>query len=125
MKKVVFISSTFNQVGGGERLIHEGIRFYEGKNYKVYLITWNYNVKSLFNNKYTINNLINLNSDNNFNISSYKFAFKKLMKIFALRRAILSINPDFVISPSENDTTFLYIALLFSNIKINSGKKVV
>jgi glycosyltransferase involved in cell wall biosynthesis len=120
MKKVVFISSTFNQVGGGERLILEGIRYYEDKGYEVYLITWNYNVKSLFDNKYTIKNLINLNSDDKFNISSYKFALKKLTKIFALRRAIFSIKPDFIISPSENDTTFLYLTLLFSNIKYST-----
>jgi glycosyltransferase involved in cell wall biosynthesis len=120
MKKVVFISSTFNQVGGGERLILEGIRYYETKGYEVFLITWNYNEKSLFDNKYTIKNLINLKSDDKFNISSYKFAFKKLTKLFVLRRTIFSIKPDFVISPSENDTTFLYLTLLYTKIKYST-----
>ena len=120
MKKVVFISSTFNQVGGGERLILEGIRYYEDKGYEVFLITWNFSEQSLFNNKYTVNNLINLNSDDKFNISSYKFAFKKLTKIFNLRRKIFFIKPDFIISPSENDTTFLYLTLLFSKFKYST-----
>jgi glycosyltransferase involved in cell wall biosynthesis len=120
MKKVVFISSTFNQVGGGERLILEGIRYYEDKGYEVFLITWNFSEQALFNNKYKVKNLINLNSDDKFNISSYNFAFKKLIKIFNLRRKIFFINPDFIISPSENDTTFLYLTLLFSKIKYST-----
>ncbi len=120
MKNVVFISSTFNQVGGGERLILEGIKFYSEKGFNVTLITWNYNEKSLINNKYKVPNLINLNSDNKFNINSYWFAARKLLKILEFRRILISLKPDFIISPSENDTTFLYLAMLFTKKKYST-----
>jgi glycosyltransferase involved in cell wall biosynthesis len=112
-KRVVFVTSTLNQVGGGERLLLEGVKYYDKIGIDVYVITWNFDKKALFDGKYQIPNLINFDLNSNSGVGDYKYMFNKLLTIFKFRKVLRNLKPDLIISQSENDTTILNIAQLF------------
>ena len=110
VKKVVFITSTLNQSGGGERLLLEGVKYYHKIGIDVHVITWNFDKKYLFDGKYTIPKLINFDIKLYSQFGSYKFMINRIFYIFKFRKVLKNIKPDLIISLSENDTTILNLA---------------
>ena len=113
IKRVAFISSTLNQVGGGEKLLLEGVKYYHKIGLDVHVITWNFDKISMFDGKYTMPNLINLDVETSKKVGDYKFMLIKIFYIFKLRKILVNLKPDLIISQSENDSTVLNLAQLF------------
>ncbi len=51
-KKIAWIVGNLEELGGGERLLLEGERFFSLNNFYVKIITWRFNKKALFENRY-------------------------------------------------------------------------
>src|SRR5690242_14850444 len=53
VRKVVWLSGTLNQVGGGERLALEGVKHFVDQGITTHLVTWNFHPRALFDGRYS------------------------------------------------------------------------
>lgn len=118
IKKIIWFSGSLNQVGGGERLILEGAKYFESKGIKTYILTWNFENKALFDETYKQDNILVL-SQKSEAVNSKNHLLKimrRISKILTLRRKLKEINPDVIITQTyTTDSIPLFLATLFSS----------
>ena len=104
-RKILWIVGSLNQLGGGERLLLEGEKYFTSKNIDTKILTWSFNQKSLFSGLYNPNDIVILDSlkspasRSNFMTSSFRRIFQ-LRKIYSITK---KFNPDLIICQSEYD----------------------
>jgi glycosyltransferase involved in cell wall biosynthesis len=112
MKKIVWVVGTLSEVGGGERLLLEGVKYYRSMGIDVHVITWKFNENALFDGVYENKNIISVDSD----VSSIKRenilrrGINRLNSFFKFRKIVKQINPDLIICQNEYDCAFLYLS---------------
>lgn len=117
IKKIVWFSGSLNQVGGGERLILEGVKYFESNGIRTYILTWDFDEKALFDGTYQADNILVL-SQKDVVINSTNLLSKIVRGIsntLTLRRKIREVKPDVIITQTYTiDSIPLYLATLFS-----------
>lgn len=114
IKKIVWYSSGLIQSGGGERLILEGVKYFEKVGIETHLLVYNFDEKATFEGTYKPNiHILEKNREKN-DFFPVKL-FMSLKRLLILRKQIRSINPDIIISQGQwGDSVHLYIATLFT-----------
>lgn len=111
IKRIVWIVGTLEQVGGGERLLLEGVKHYRDLGIDVHVVTWKFNECALFDGLYDNKNIIVLSGDSKV---SRKYIAKRgrdrFKSFFKLRATLKYLKPDLIICQNEYDCAFLYLA---------------
>jgi glycosyltransferase involved in cell wall biosynthesis len=116
-KQLIYIINRLSEVGGGEKLLLEGVKYYRNLGYRVYIITWEFNEKALFNGTYENKDIINFDEIIKPREQVLGRAFDRIKSIFKLRQLIREINPQLIITQGEYDVAICYLATLFTSFK--------
>lgn len=113
-KRVVFFHGDIYAPGGSERLMVEEIKYFEKNGAKTHIITYNFNREALFSEafKADIHELIGKSL-----IYSTPLPLRVMYlprMVLALRRKLKEIKPDIIISRTEFECLYLYLATLFT-----------
>jgi len=113
---IAWISSRFDQVGGGERLIQEGLRYYREAGREALIVTWSYNEQVSFNGEYAEPRirLVNENGEG----KNAKRAIRKLLDIPKIRRILREEKIDLVFVQSEYDIIIAWLATLLMSTRV-------
>jgi glycosyltransferase involved in cell wall biosynthesis len=117
IKKIVWVLNRLITVGGGEKLLLEGVEYYRSIGFDVYIITWEFSEKALFEGKYENKNIINLNESIKPRENIFQRAITRLGSIISFRRKLKELNPELIIVQGEYDVATTYIATLFTKLK--------
>jgi len=120
MKKkqtLVWVLNRLITVGGGEKLLLEGVEYYRSLGFDVYVITWEFSEKALFGGKYEKKNIISLNENIKPRESIFQRAVTRLGSIITFRKKLKELNPELIIVQGEYDVATTYIATLFTKLK--------
>jgi glycosyltransferase involved in cell wall biosynthesis len=111
VKKIIWIASTLNEVGGGTRLLLEGAKYYRSLGIDVQILTWDFKPEALFNNRYSAEGIEVIEGSQNTGQGLVARAIRRLATVLTLRRKIIDFNPDIIFNQSEYDATLLKLAL--------------
>jgi glycosyltransferase involved in cell wall biosynthesis len=112
IRKIAWITSTLHTAGGGSRLLLEGKEFYEKQGIDVHVITWDFDEESLFDGRYSRENIFEIEGSRDPHGSLTSRAIKRLKTIGRLRAMLKKFRPDVVFNQSEYDAALLKIALV-------------
>lgn len=113
-RTIAWVAGRFDQVGGGERLIQEGLNYYSGQGHRTLVFTWSYDDVVNFDGEYAPPE-VNLISPNGEGKSASR-ALARLRDLPRLRRLLLKNNVDVVLVQSEYDVALIYLATRFTRI---------
>lgn len=116
-RKIVWVLNRLITVGGGEKLLLEGVEYYREIGFDVYIITWEFSEKALFEGKYENKNIINLNERIKPRENIFQRAVTRLGSILSFRKKLKELNPELIIVQGEYDVATTYIATLFTKLK--------
>lgn len=109
-KKILWIVGSINQIGGGERLLLEGVKYYQSIGIRTKVVTWQFNKERLFGNEYKLDDIEVLGKSNNTkrsDVLNYGFnRFKSIMKLLKIAR---DFKPELLICQSEYDAIIVGI----------------
>lgn len=115
---IIFVVGTLNEIGGGEKLLLEGVKYYRSVGFEVYIITWSFDEKALFNNHYENKNIIVLGKKHSYTRKDiFKRSFDRLTTLLELRGVITKINPFMIFTQGEYDVATLYISIFLKKFK--------
>lgn len=109
-KNIAWIVSRLDLVGGGEKLLGEGVRYYNDLGHKVYVYTWAYDYKSTYDGKYSFGDLTVFEKINTSRRNLFKHALSRAVHILKIRKSIKGRNIDLVICQSEYDAILVKMA---------------
>jgi glycosyltransferase involved in cell wall biosynthesis len=116
MKSIVWIVTRLQQVGGGEKLLFEGVRHYRERGFDVHIITWHFDPKCLFDGEYENKNIHVLGGAGIEGGRILDKAWSRARSIFAVRKLVREISPELVICQSEYDVVLARLATAGTNI---------
>jgi glycosyltransferase involved in cell wall biosynthesis len=106
-KKILWIVAAVEDIGGGERLLFEGLNYYQKNNIDVKVVTWRLNEKAFFDGGYSFNNIELLDVNNNTSRDNiFSFAFNRAKSFLQLYKVAKKYNPDLILCQSEYDAIF-------------------
>lgn len=115
IKKIIWFHPSISQSGGGERLILEGIKYFESVGIDSYLLVFNFNKKATFEGTYNPKVIQLAHKDNGIPKSFLSKIRYYILMMLMLRRKIKEINPDVIISQAQYGQNIpLYIMTLFT-----------
>jgi glycosyltransferase involved in cell wall biosynthesis len=114
-RTIAWVSGRFDQVGGGERLIQEGLRYYRSQGYRTLVFTWSFNEVVSFDNQYDPAHVIVV-STNSHNGKTARGAFQRLKDLPRLRQLLIAHNVDLIFVQSEYDVALVYLATRWPRI---------
>lgn len=103
MRKILWLVAAIEDIGGGERLLFEGLNYYKKNNIDVKVVTWRYNEKAFFDDKYKFDNIEVLQSKNIKRSNIFKMAFNRAKTIIELYKIAKIYQPDLILCQSEYD----------------------
>ena len=115
-KTIAFVINRFDRMGGGERLIQEGARYYRSIGHRVLIITWHYDGEVSFNDEYENLDIISLEANEIDRSNILKRAAARASSLPRLRKILKQHNVSTVFVQGEYDVALIYVALLFSGI---------
>jgi glycosyltransferase involved in cell wall biosynthesis len=106
-KKILWIVAAIEDIGGGERLLFEGLNYYQKNNIDVKVITWRLSEKAFFDGGYSFDNIELLDVNNNASRDNvFSFAFNRAKSFLQLYKVAKKYNPDLILCQSEYDAIF-------------------
>lgn len=114
---IAWIINRFDRVGGGERLIQEGARYYRSLGHRVLIVTWHYDDEVLFNGEYEKCDIINLGGEEVTRDNIFKRAWSRAQSLPKLRAVLGEHNVSRVFVQGEYDVALAYLALAFSKLR--------
>lgn len=114
IKKLVWFCPELNQIGGGARLILEGLKYFESVGIEAYLLVFNFNKRTLFDETYKPN-VIEFTQESNAALANFfSRVIRQTSRILWLRKELKNIKPDIIITLGEHDNSIpLHLATLF------------
>ena len=107
-KTIAWIAGRFDQVGGGERLIQEGLRYYRSQGYRVIVFTWAHDEVVSFDGEYEPAEVVIVSPGGQG--KSAGRALTRLANVPRLRRLLVENKVDMVFVQSEYDVALAYLA---------------
>jgi len=107
MKKILWIVAAIEDIGGGERLLFEGLDYFQESNVDVKVVTWRLNQKAFFDGTYSFDNIELLESQKKTSRNNiFSHASNRAKSFIRLYKIAKSYNPDLILCQSEFDTIF-------------------
>lgn len=104
VKRILWVIGSLEQIGGGERLLLEGVKYYDAIGVKTKVVTWRYSDKALFGQGYQLKDLEVLQNNNEIKRSNIaKYGFDKFRSVFKLLSIARKFNPNLLLCQSEYD----------------------
>lgn len=116
-KTIAWVVNRLERVGGGERLILEGARYYRSIGHRVLIITWFFDESALFDGKYENRDIITLSTKDAPRENIIARAWSRAKTLGRLRRLLHANNVDVVFVQGEYDVALVYLATLMSKIR--------
>ena len=117
-KKILWVVGTLEQIGGGERLLLEGVKYYDSIGIKTKIVTWKYNKEALFGGGYKLNDIEVVGKGNNIKRSDIlSFAYNRFKSILELLKIARDFNPDILLCQSEYDAIIVGLIARILNKK--------
>lgn len=117
-KNILWVVGSLEQIGGGERLLLEGVKYYDSIGVKTKVVTWRYNEKALFGKGYQLNDVVVLENNKEVKRSNIlKFGFERFKSIIKLLSIARKFNPDLLLCQSEYDAIIVGIIARILNKK--------
>lgn len=116
-KTIAWVINRFDQIGGGERLIQEGARYYRSIGYRVLIVTWHYGDEVLFNGEYEKRDIINLGGEEVARANILRRAWSRARSLPKLRATLGKYNVSRVFVQGEYDVALTYLALMGSRLR--------
>ena len=117
-KKILWVVGTLQQIGGGERLLLEGVKYYDSIGIKTKVVTWNFNKEALFREGYKLDDLEVVGNGNVIKRSDiFSFTFNRFKSILELLKIARKFNPEILICQSEYDAIIVGIIAKILNKK--------
>lgn len=117
-KKILWVVGSLEQIGGGERLLLEGVKYYDSIGVQTKIVTWRYNERELFGKGYQLKDVDVLENNKKVQRSNIlKFGFDRFKSIIKLLRIARKFNPDLLLCQSEYDAIIVGIIALILNKK--------
>ena len=114
---LVWVLNRLITVGGGEKLLLEGVKYYRTLGFDVHIITWEFSEKALFEGKYENKNIINLNEKIRPRENIFERGWMRLSSIITFRKKLKELNPELIIVQGEYDVATTFVATMFTNLK--------
>ncbi|MBI4056643.1 MAG: glycosyltransferase family 4 protein [Elusimicrobia bacterium] len=115
IQRMLWLTSTLNQIGGGERLLLEGKKFFENQNIETVVLAGRFSPKALFDGTYSSHNIISLGLPPLPNKKITQEVFRRIRLLPMIHREIRRLKPDIVLCQSEYDCILLWGATLFNH----------
>jgi glycosyltransferase involved in cell wall biosynthesis len=116
-KNIAWIVSRLDIVGGGEKLLGEGVRHYSNLGHKVFVYTWAYNSRSTYDGKYSFGELTVFEKVETSRQNLMRHALARAIHIFKIRKSLKDRNINTVICQSEYDAILVRVASIGLGIK--------
>jgi glycosyltransferase involved in cell wall biosynthesis len=117
-KKILWVVGSISQIGGGERLLLEGVKYYDSIGIKTKVVTWKYNKEALFGDGYKLVDIEVVGKGNIKNRNDiFSYAFSRFKSIFELLKIARDFNPEILLCQSEYDAIIVGIIAKILNKK--------
>jgi glycosyltransferase involved in cell wall biosynthesis len=117
-KKILWVVGSINQIGGGERLLLEGVKYYDSIGVKTKVVTWEFNKDRLFGNEYKLDDIEVLGKGNDAKRSdTLNYAFNRFKSVINLLKITRDFNPEILLCQSEYDAIIVGIIAKILNKK--------
>jgi len=116
-RTIAWVINRFDTMGGGERLIQEGARYYRSIGHRVLILTWHYGDDVLFNGEYEKRDIIDLGGAEIARSSILKRAWSRARSLPRLRAALFEHGVSRVFVQGEYDVALAFLALAFSGLR--------
>jgi len=103
-------------IGGGERLIQEGARYYRSLGHRVIIYTWHYDEIVLFHGEYEDTDIVCLQAPEIDRKNIADRAWSRLKTLPTLRRRLIQDNVSTVFVQGEYDVALAYLLTRFTKI---------
>ena len=115
LRRVLWLSTTLCQVGGGERLVLEGARHFENRGVDTLIATFEFHERALFDGAYSPKLVVLAPETVNSTPRSVpgKMALW-LRRALALARCVAGYQPQVLVAQTESSAFLLYLVTLFA-----------
>jgi len=110
------VVNRLDSVGGGERLLQEGVAHFRSLGYRVLVCTWFYGEKATFNGRYPTFDVIELKTDEVPRSDILSRGLSRAKTLGKLRRVLRDNKVTTVFVQGEYDVALVYLATLFTRI---------
>jgi glycosyltransferase involved in cell wall biosynthesis len=115
-RTIAWVINRFDTVGGGERLINEGVRYYRSIGYRVLIITWHFDAAALFTGTYEEKDIFVLKTEETPRSAIMKRAASRARSLQTLRRILRNNEVSLVFVQGEYDVALAHLALIGTGI---------
>ena len=120
VKRILWVVGSLEQIGGGERLLLEGVKYYDCIEVQTKVVTWRYNKNALFGNGYQLKDVEVLQSKKEVKRSNIlKFGFNRFKSIVKIWNIARKFNPDLLLCQNEYDAIIVGIIAKMLNKKFS------
>ncbi|NOU05693.1 MAG: glycosyltransferase [Hyphomicrobiaceae bacterium] len=115
-RTIAWVINRFDTVGGGERLLNEGARYYRSLGYRVLIITWHFDAKVLFSGVYEDKDIFVLKTEETPRGAVLKRATSRARPLRTIRRILQEHKVSLVFVQGEYDVALTSLALMGTGI---------
>jgi len=113
---IAWVINRLDAIGGGERLLLEGAKYYRDRGYRVLIFTWFFDERALFGGTYENLDIIVLKTEEVARSNIIGRALSRVKTLNKLRQALAEHNVSKVFVQGEYDVALVYIATFLTGI---------
>jgi glycosyltransferase involved in cell wall biosynthesis len=110
VRSIVWLTGTLNQIGGGERLILEGAKYFAAQGVQTRIVTWSFHPRALFDGAYSADNITVIQEPRPSGNGVLPRTIRRAATLLDLRRLLRQHHPDIVMCQSEYDCIVAWLA---------------
>lgn len=114
---IAWVVYRLQRVGGGQRLLLEGARYYRSLGYRVIIITWAFDESALFGGLYENKDIIEIGVDDIPRKHIFQAAWARARSLLRLRKYLLDQKVDTVFCQAEYDVALVYLATRLTRVR--------
>ncbi len=116
-KTIAWVIYRLDNLGGGERLLFEGARYYRSLGHRVIIITWAFDKAVLFDGLYDEMDIVDLGAQILPRSQIVNVAWSRAKFLLKLRSILKSENVSLVFCQGEYDVALVYLSTLISKVR--------
>ena len=116
-KTIAWVVNRLDRMGGGERLLLEGVKYYREQGYRAIVITWFFDEDALFDGAYENKDIYVLGTTEAPRSKIIQRAWSRFRTLGKLRKILKGEGVTQVFVQGEYDVALVYLATLFSHIR--------
>ena len=114
---IAWVLYRLDNLGGGERLLLEGAKYYRSRGYRVIIITWAFDKCALFGGLYEDIDIVVLGVENIPRKKIIRVAWSRAKSLMKFRQILRKNNVSLIFCQGEYDVALVYLATLWSNMR--------